>query len=214
VLKTIVLGACAMSAGLLAGGCGEADQDAHEPRGVFTVGVVRASFPALQAVARPTQLVLTVRNTGLRTLPNVAVGVNSFYYTSDFPDLAARRRPVWIVDDGPGRVPDPPVETIQTDPPGSGTTDNDQIWALGSLAPGALRRFVWRVTPVKPGVHRIFYRVYAGLDGRARARLTGGGVPAGVFTVVIAGRPPKTHVDPQTGEVVPGPYIPTAPDAP
>lgn len=182
------------------------------------MAVLRASFPALQAVARPTQLVVTVRNTGLRTLPNVAVAVNSFYYTSDYPDLAARKRPVWVVNDGPGPIPNPPVETVQVNPPGSGTTANEQIWALGRLAPGAVRRFVWRVTPVKPGVHRIFYRVYAGLNGKAQARLGGQGsqtgIPAGGFTVVIAGRPPKTHVDPQTGKVVPGPYIPTAPNAP
>jgi hypothetical protein len=214
VLKTIVLGVCAASAGLLAGGCGEAQQDVHEPRGVFTVRVAHASFPALQAVARPAQLVLIVRNTSLRTLPNVAVAVNSFYYNSSYPNVAARKRPVWIVDNGPGTIPNPPVETVQINPPGGGTTANDQIWALGPLAPGASRSFVWHVTPVKPGVHQIYYRVYAGLNGRAVARLAGGGAPAGRFTVTIAGRPPLSHVDPQTGKVVPGPYIPSAPNAP
>lgn len=216
MLKTIMLGACA-TPGLLASGCGESRPYAHEPRGVFPVQVV-ASFPRVQAVSRPEQLMVRVRNNGLRTLPNVAVEVNSFSYASEYPNLAAQQRPIWVIDGGPGSSPRSPVETVQVDPPGSGTTANEKIWALGSLAPGASRRFVWRVTPVKPGLHTVFYRVYAGLNGRAVALLRGPGarrgVPGGRFTVLVAGRPPRTHVDPQTGRVVPGPYVPSAPNAP
>jgi hypothetical protein len=94
------------------------------------------------------------------------------------------------------------------DPPGGGTTSNYNIWALGALAPGATRSFVWHVSPVKPGVHKLSYRVYAGLNGKAQAQLADGAPPAGSFTVDIAGRPPKTHVDPVTGKVVAGPYVP------
>jgi hypothetical protein len=209
VLKSVLLGACGALVGALAAGCGEArHQNAGEPRGSFPVRVTQASFPSQQAVARPVQLVLDVRNTGARTLPEVTVGVTSFDYLSDYPNLASRLRPVWVVDQGPGRVPNPPVETVQVDPPGGGTTANYDIWALGPLAPGATRSFVWHVTPVKPGAHRVSYRVYAGLNGKARAQLASGGAPAGSFEVDIAGRPPATHVDPQTGRVLPGPYVP------
>ncbi|HWX45419.1 MAG TPA: hypothetical protein VNY52_08865 [Solirubrobacteraceae bacterium] len=200
---------CGTLASALAVGCGGGQPlDAHEARGNFTVAVTHASFPTHQAVSRPTRLVLAVHNTSARTLPNVTVGVTSFSYISNYPRLASRLRPVWVVDQGPGVVPHPAVETRQVDPPGSAVTSNYNIWALGPLKPGATKTFVWRVTPVKAGIHRVYYRVYAGLNGRARATLAGGGISAGSFTTLIAGRPPPTHVDPQTGKVVEGPYIP------
>jgi hypothetical protein len=83
---------------------------------------------------------------------------------------------------------------------------------LGSLAPGAYKSFVWRVTPVKAGVHTVDYTVAAGLSGNARARLAGGAPATGKFVVAVAPAPPATHVDPQTGQVVPGPLpVPSAP---
>jgi hypothetical protein len=210
VPKVVLLGVCGALAGALAAGCGESrHQDASEPRGTFTVQVTHASFPLQQAVSRPTRLALLIRNTGARTIPNVTVAVTSFDYLSDYPNLASRRRPVWVVDQGPGRAADPRVETVQVDPPGSGTTANYNVWALGPLAPGATSSFVWQVTPVKPGLHNISYRVYPGLNGRAQAQLADGGPPVGSFAVHIAGRPPVTHVSPQTGKVVPGPYVPS-----
>jgi hypothetical protein len=172
------------------------------------VQVVHASFPAVQAVARKTQLVLAIRNAGVRTLPDATVAVTSFSYLSNYPGLASRRRPIWVLNQGPGRIAKPPVETVEVDPPGSGTTANYNIWALGPLAPRETRTFVWNLSPVKPGLHKVFYRVYAGLNGRAQATLAGGGPPVGSFTVHIAGRPPQTHVNPQTGAIAAGPYVP------
>ena len=204
----LLLGASALAVAL-ASGCGESKhQDAGEAKGTFTLRVAHASFPSHQPIARPERLVLSVRNTGAHVVPNVTVAVSSFDYTSDYPNLADRKRPVWVVDDGPGPLPSIPVETVQVDPPGGGATATYNIWALGRLAPGATRKFVWHVTPVKPGVHTVSYRVYAGLNGRARAQLAGGGTPSGSFTVAIASRPPQTHVDPETGRVAPGSYTP------
>ncbi len=209
VLKAVVLGLCGASAGTLAAGCGESrHQDAGELKARYTVQVTAASFPAVQAVARPTQMVLQVRNTSARTLPDVTVAVNSFDYLSGYPGLASRQRPIWVVNEGPGRIAKPPVETVQTDPPGSGTTANYNVWALGPLKPGATRSFVWHLSPVKPGSYHVAYRVYAGLNGRAHAVLADGSAPGGTFIVRVAGRPPHTHVDPTTGNVVAGPYVP------
>ncbi len=210
VLKMVALGLCGALAGVLAAGCGESrHQDAGELKAHYTVQVTHASFPAVQAVARPTQMVVDVRNTSARTLPDVTVAVNSFDYLSDYSNLASRRRPIWVIDQGPGTVPKPPVETVEVDPPGSGTTANYDVWALGPLAPGATGSFVWQLSPVKPGVHQVHYRVYAGLNGKAQAQLADGSPPAGSFTVHVAGRPPQAHVDPATGKVVPGPYVPS-----
>jgi len=210
MLITVALGACGSFLAVVVGGCGEAaHQDAGEPRGSFTVRVTHADFPAKQAISRPERLVIDVRNAGSRTLPDVTVAIDSFNYRSDYPDLASRSRPVWFVDQGPGPTAQPPVETVAVAPPGGAVTANDNVWALGPLAPGASRSFVWRVTPVKSGTHTLNYRVYAGLHGRAEAVLAGGAAPTGHFSVAIAGVPPQTHFDPETGKVVPGPYTPS-----
>jgi hypothetical protein len=203
---TVAAGALAA---LLAGCGGAARQDAREPRGEFPVQIVKSSFPAKQAVARTTQLELQVRNAGTRTIPTIAVTVDAFYYRSTYPNLADNRRPIWVIERGPGPVPEQPVETQGVSSPGGAETAYVNTWALGSLAPGATQTFTWRVTPVKPGRYTVHYRFAAGLSGRARATLPSGGPVTGQLTADIASRPPITHVDPNTGQVVAGRYTPT-----
>src|ERR1700729_1102770 len=61
----------ALAAAVLVSGCGGGSaQNAHEVAGTFDVQVLKASFPAKQAVARPASLMLRVKNTGSRTVPN------------------------------------------------------------------------------------------------------------------------------------------------
>jgi hypothetical protein len=194
----------------VASGCGGSEQSKGEPHASFPVQIVHASFPTRQAVPHATRLVLSVRNPGPRTIPNVAVTLDAFSYFDRYPGEEAPRQPVWIVDQGPGTVPKRPVLTQAIDPPGSGTTAYVNTWTLGSLAPHATATFVWHVTPVKSGIHRVDYQVAAGLAGNAHAQLEGGGIPAGHFTVAIAGRPHPAHVSPSTGRLAPGPYTPTA----
>jgi hypothetical protein len=200
----------------LVSGCGGSEQNAHEAKATFPVKIVQASFPSVQAMARNTKLVLKVRNTGTSTMPNVAVTLDSFSYVSSYPHLSAPQRPVWIVDRGPGTIPKRAVQSQAIDPPGGGQTAYVNTWALGPLAPGATKTFVWRVTPVKAGVHSINYVVAAGLNGRARARVSrsgalegAGGIPVGHFKVAIAGRPPQRYVNPETGKVAQGVYVPS-----
>src|SRR5450759_4616329 len=214
------LAACGVLLSLLASGCGEARRDAREPKGLFTVEGVKARFPAKQAIAHDTALALVVRNAGVSTIPDVAVTLDSLSYASTYPNLAANKRPVWIVNTGPGPVPARPVETAAVNPPGGSDTAFVNTWALGA---GAVERFVWRVTPVRTGVHTVHFAVAAGLDGKARAQLAGGtlkgtpkgrtphrggqaaGGPAvGQFTVQVAPAPPRTNVNPRTGRVVAG----------
>jgi hypothetical protein len=204
--------ACGVMLVVLVSGCGGAQRDAHEPAGTYTVEVLHARFPTKQAIARNIKLALIVRNAGARTIPNVAVTLDSFYYTSNYPHLAVNKRPVWIVNTGPGAVPSRPVQTVEVNPPGGGETAYVNTWALGTLAPGASKRFVWRVTPVKAGVHVVHYSVSAGLDGKSIARLAGGGRAAGRFVAAIAPVPPATHVNPETGQLAAGPPpVPVAP---
>jgi hypothetical protein len=202
----MLLGALSACVALLAAGCGGARQDAHEPQGGFAVRVVKASFPAHQSVARPTHLELRVRNTGTRIVPNVAVTVDSFYYTENYPELADNKRPIWAIEEGPGAIPKRPVPTQVVSPPGGGQTAYVNTWALGPLAPGHTQTFLWRVMPVKPGLHTVRFTVAAGLAGKARAQTADGALPTGHFTVDVAPQPPANHVDPETGQIVSGAY--------
>lgn len=193
----------------LAAGCGGGTrQDAHEPDATFTVAVPHSSFPAVQAVARLATLTLAVRNTGSATIPNLAVTIDSFSYVSNLPELASRKRPIWVIEQGPGAIAKRPVESQAVSPQGGGQTAYVNTWALGPLAPARTQTFTWRVAPVKPGVYTVHYTIAAGLSGRSRARLAGGAIPHGQFTVAIASQPPATHVNPETGRVEPRPYRP------
>jgi hypothetical protein len=168
--------------------------------------VLDASFPTTQAIARPARLRLQVQNAGTRTVPDVAVTLDSFYYTENYPQLAADKRPVWVVEQGPGTIPAAPVESQAVSPPGSGQTAYVNTWALGPLAVGSTQTFEWRVVPVKAGVHTVRFTVAASLAGKAKAELASGAPVQGQFTADIAQAPPATHVDPSTGRLVSGRY--------
>lgn len=207
MLSGISFAACGVVLAVLVSGCGGTEQGAHESKGTFAMEVIRASFPSKQAMARNARLALVVRNSGTRTIPNVAISLNSLNYTSDYPHLAVDKRPVWIVNSAPGAVPTVVhVLSEEVYPPGGSETAYVNTWALGPLAPGASKRFVWHVTPVKAGDHTVYYRVAAGLDGKARAQLADGGPVVGKFVASIAPRPPHTHVNPQTGEIAEGSF--------
>ncbi len=193
-----LLAACALA------GCGGSEQDAHEPQGTFDVQVLRASFPAKQAVAKPTTLEIEVRNSGTRALPNVAVALDSLQYTEKFPQLSDNKRPVWAIEQGPGKKADPPVQSVDVSTPGSGSTSYVNTWALGPLAAGATQTFRWELMPVKPGPHTVAYSVFAGLAGKAKAQLSSGAPAKGSFSVVVAPAPAKRHVNPSTGRIEPG----------
>jgi hypothetical protein len=174
-------------AALAVTGCGGGTrQDADEPSGTFQVDVVNASFPKKQHLAKPERFVIAVRNSGDRAIPNVAVTVSSFAARSEQAGLADPDRAVWVIDSSPR----------------GGDTAYVNTWALGRLAPGQTRRFVWRVTAVQAGTHTVKWQVAAGLNGKAKATLAGNRAPAGSMTVDVSDKPAQAHVDPKTGKVV------------
>lgn len=197
---------CACGLAVAVAGCGEGKQDASEPSGRYAVSIAKSTFPAKQAVSRPSTLRIAVHNASQKPLPNVAVSVDSLTYRAHKPrDLADPERPTWIIDTGPGRIARPPVPTAEVSPPGNGTTAFVHTWALGRLAPGATKLFRWKLTPVRAGTHTVHYAIAAGLYGKAEAVLArGGGRPTGSITVHVAGQPPIKHVNPSTGALVPG----------
>lgn len=207
-LPPIAILLAAVTALLSGCGGGGARQDAGEPDKTYTVSIVHASFPAKQSIVRPAVMTIAVRNTSSATMPDVAVTVNSFYYTSHYPGLADNKKPIWAIEQGPGAIAKPPVPSQEVSPPGGGQTAYVNTWALGPLAPGRTRIFRWHVSPVKTGTYTVRYTVAAGLAGQAKARLADGAIPRGRFTVAIAPRPPATHINPHTQRVQKGKYPP------
>jgi hypothetical protein len=196
----------AASAALVAGCGGGSKATADEPSGTFAMKVVHASFPAAQSIARPTSFELAVQNTGTHTVPSVAVTVDSFDYSSNYAELADNKRPIWVVERGPGATAKPPVESQEISVPGGGQTAYVDTWALGALAPGKTRDFTWQVMPVKAGSYTVHYTVAAGLAGNAKARLASGDPVQGQFAVNIKPAPALTHVNPDTGRVEAGQF--------
>jgi hypothetical protein len=203
VLGSLLAGACVA---LAAAGCGAARQDAHEAERSYPMEVVKSSFAPSQSIARPTDFVLQVRNAGSHTAPNVAVSIDSFNYVENYPNLAASQRPVWVIERGPGPVSKVPVESAVVSPPSNAATTYVNTWTLGPLAAGQTQTYRWRVTPVKAGVHTVRYTIAAGLTGKARAQLASGRPVQGQLTADVAPSPPARHVDPATGQVVPGEF--------
>ena len=176
----------------LVAGCGgdAARQDADEPTGRWTVDVEEASFPRAQHVSRAATLRIRVRNEEDRAIPNVAVTVEGLGGRSTQSGLSDANRPVFIIDRAPT----------------GGTTAYTNTWALGRIPPGETKTFEWKVTPVKASPEGkpfdVKWRVAAGLDGKAVARLAGGGTPQGSFRVNVSREPSQSRVDPDSGDVI------------
>lgn len=168
------------SASLVAAGCGGGGprQDASERSGTYKVQVVEAKFPAKQALATHSQMVITVKNVDTRTIPNIAVTVKSFDQAMNDSNLADPQRPLFVVNAGPS----------------GGETAFVGTSALGALKPGQTRTFKWDVTAVKAGPYTLRYAVAAGLNGKAKAVLAGGGVPTGSFSGQISNKAPQAKV--------------------
>jgi len=147
-----------------------------------------------------------VENTGQHAVPNLAITIDSFDYASPYPGLADNKRPVWAIERGAGAIADPPVESDEVSPVGGGQTAYVNTWAFGALPAGATRTFTWNVVPVKSGKWTVHYAVAAGLAGKAKASLQGGGPVKGQFAVDIASAPKLTHVNPNTGRVEVGQF--------
>jgi hypothetical protein len=209
----------AVTAGL--GACGSgARQDANEPNGIFHVSVT-SSFPGSQRLAQASSLVISVRNTDTKTIPDVAVticnvtcgyskqdlasgygtSVEAFAEKINYPtgQLASDSRPVWIVDQAPN--PNGCQYSCQQGGPGGAVTAYANTWALGALKPNQTATFDWKVTAVKSGTHIVAWQVAAGLNGKAKARTSTGAIPQGTFDVKIAQAPAQAYVN-NNGQIV------------
>lgn len=184
-----------MAAALTFAGCGGGErQDAGDTDASYRVELVRASFPERQHIADETEMQISVRNTGDRTIPNLTATVEgdregtqavSFADLDHQPGLASRSRAVWIVDAGPH----------------NGDTAYANTWALGALRPGRTADFVWRVTAIRSGRFRLNYRIAGSLPGGGKVIDADGDPVAGDFDVNIAREPAQARVT-ADGDVV------------
>jgi hypothetical protein len=211
--------AAGVVAALAAGSCGSGQTPAaHEPKGNFPVAVSSATFPASQRLAQHTHLVITLRNTGRRPIPNLAVticnvtcshpapkgqgtSVQAFAQALDQPHLANDSRPIWIINQPPG----PCLYSCMNGGQGAYVTAYSNTWALGhELPPGQSARFDWSVTAVSAGRHVVAWEVAAGLNGNAKAVLPDGSQPGGTFLVHISSAPLHFYVNGRGKIVVKG----------
>jgi hypothetical protein len=180
----------AVVAALAVAGCGSAGprQDKDEPSGNYKVQIVEAKFPSRQSLAKRSVLTITVKNVDSKTIPDVAVTVKSFDQRKSSPALADPRRPQFVVNTSPR----------------GGDTAYVGTSALGPLKPGQTRTFRWDVTAVVAGHYSLKYAVAAGLNGKARAILAGGGAPTGEFKGTVSNKAPEAHVSDDGKTVVSG----------
>jgi hypothetical protein len=189
---------------LAVAGCGGGErQDENEREGNFPVEVVEAKFPESQKLAKSSDLVVTVRNAGDDTIPNIAMTVNGFDQRKTDPDLADPNRPVFALNGVQVEIAGFP-EAKDAAPRGCDTAYVN-TWACGRLKPGDEKSFRWSVTAVKAGPYRISYLVAAGLSGNARAvGVDGGGPPRGTFTGTVSSAPPEVRIGDDGQTVVEG----------
>jgi hypothetical protein len=175
-------------------GCGGGErQDKNEASGNFPVEVVKASFPETQKLAKSSDLVVTVRNAGRETIPNIGLTIDGFDERKNNPDLADPHRPVFAINGVQVKIAGFP-ESKDAAPRGCDTAYVN-TWACGPLKPNQVKTFRWSVTAVRAGDYKIKWRVNAGLDGKAKAVTAGGGPqPTGVFAGTISNKAPTVRV--------------------
>ena len=175
-------------------GCGGGErQDENEREGNFPVEVVDAKFPESQKLAKSSDLVVTVRNAGRETIPNIAMTVNGFDERKTDPDLADPNRPIFALNGVQVEIAGFP-EAKEAAPRGCDTAYVN-TWACGPLRPNEEKTFRWSVTAVQAGDFNINWRVAAGLDGKAKAVAAGGGpAPRGQFSGTISDEAPDVRV--------------------
>jgi hypothetical protein len=135
---------------VLAGCGGDTRQDENERAGNFELEVVKASFPTSQKLAKRSDLVIQVRNSGAKTVPDVAVTVNGLTVRKDNPDLADPNRPVFVINGRAKEIGGVPEAMEDVLPEGCDTAYVCS-WACGPLMPGRERTFKWYVTAIEAG---------------------------------------------------------------
>jgi len=205
-------------------GCGSGSpQNANAPSGKFPVQV-SARFPASQRLAQHTHLVISVRNTGHKAIPDVAVTICNVTCTYPAPPgegtsvaafaqcvggpgptclrtsqaegVANRSRPVWVVERPPGACSGASGYSCENGGAGGNASVASNTWQRGApLKPGGTAVFDWQLAAVQPGHFTVAWEVSGDLYGNAKAVLGDGSIPRGTLAVTISQRPAQTYVN-------------------
>jgi hypothetical protein len=214
----IAIGFAVLALGVGVAGCGGGQrQDATGPSGNFPVQVTTAKFPNHQKLAESSYLVLAVKNAGSKTIPDLAVTINtiakgtpnlkspatstgsgqgSFNIRVDEPNLASHFRPVWVLEEHyPKLITNRfPLDKIEQAPTAGAEAAQTDTFQFGSVPAGDTRDIAWRVTPVRTGTYAVHYEVAADLTGKANAVTPDGSPVKGEFAATISAKPPNSCV--------------------
>jgi hypothetical protein len=207
--------AAGVTAAIALAACGSGSrQDAKAHSGKFPVEVTTAKWLSFQRLAQHTNLVISIRNVGTKTIPNLAISicnttcrypapagqgtsVAAFAAYLKEPGLASHSRPVWIIDQPPG----PCGYSCQNGGQGAYVSADANTWQSGALKPGATATFKWKLTAVAPGRYVVAYQVAGDLYGKAKTVLPDGLSPQGSFAITVARPPAQSYVN-SAGKVV------------
>jgi hypothetical protein len=160
-----------LAAGLLIAACGSgARQDANEPNGNFPIQA-SATWSTSQHLSQHTELVITAKNMGNKTVPNVAVticnvtcspsasalengedtSVQAFSYKLNEPGLASASRPAWIIDQAPGPVGGPCPSVNNNGAPNGAYQNNYSACTGGPGGAATAYSNTWALGPLSPG---------------------------------------------------------------
>jgi hypothetical protein len=199
-------------------GCGGGSpQNANAPSGRFPVQV-STRFPAAQRLAEHTHLVIAVRNTGNKPIPNVSVticnvtcrypapagegtSVAAFSYYLNMQGVGNHSRPVWVVERPPGACSGASGYSCENGGAGGNASAESNTWQRGApLKPGGTAVFDWQLAAVQPGHFTVAWEVSGDLYGNAKTVLGNGSIPHGTLAVTISRKPAETYVN-DTGQI-------------
>jgi hypothetical protein len=199
------MAALALTLGASGCGGGSERQDVTEPSGNFPVQVSKAKFPNRQRLAETSDLELAIKNTGDKTIPELAVTIytgdakadGSFNIRLNDSNLANPNRPVWILENRYPKLltPGVTVKHLGRAPSAGAAAAQTDTFQFGPVPAGGSKDMVWRVTPIRAGTFTVHYQVAAGLEGKAKAVTADGSPVRGEFVVTISSKPPQTCVN-------------------
>ena len=143
----------------------------------------RASPPSSRSRARRS-LSSRCATRGTETVPNVAVTLDSFYYTSNYPNWPPTSARSGRSNGAPARSPSRPSRAQEVSQPGGGQTAYVNTWALGPLAPGRRRPSSGASSPSRPACYTVHYTVAPASPARPRPRWPRGGARARAASTV------------------------------
>ena len=172
----------------------------NQAAGTYRVQVVKAAkFPTSQLLAQTSLLRIGVRNTGDRTIPDLAVTISvgglagrtsalPFTIHDPQPGLAQPDRPVWVLAQSYPRF-------AGSSRRAGAQTSNPKTFAFGPLKPGATTEAVWKLVAAKAGDYPLLYESTPGSAAPPRPRPRREPNPVARSRCTSSRKPPNTIVN-------------------